>query len=454
MVRGVVMTNELQPYPAMKDSGLPWLGEIPEHWDVRRAKYYYREVDERTKTGAEELMSVSHITGVTPRKASVTMFHAASNIGYKISRPGDIAINTMWAYMGALGVTKQEGILSPSYGVYRPRQSTMFIPDYLDPLLRTEPYKSEYLCRSTGITSSRIRLYPDQFLRIPLICPPPDEQVAIVRYLGHIDRRIRRYIRSKQNLIKLLEEERVVMTEAAMRLAVDCSLRIREVADRIERLVIRQNDVNYTPIGLFNRGRGIFHKVVTKGSELGDSTFFWIRSGDLVLSGQFAWEGAVAVAGEKEEGCIASHRYPVLRGRADIIETEYLWSFFRTTWGQVLLDHHSRGAAGRNRPLNIVSLMKEKIPVPPLNIQREIGALVQLESRTRQVVAALIETVREYRTRLIAEIVEGKLDVRAAAKMLPVELHDSDLLDDQESVMDGDDEDLTDGDVQPPEDDV
>ena len=202
------VTRGLDPNVRLKDSGVEWLGDVPEHWDVRRAKYFYGEVDERSTTGIEELMSVSHITGVTPRKSSVTMFLAESNIGYKVCRRGDIAINTMWAYMAALGVAWQEGIVSPSYGVYRPRSASTFNPRYVDPLLRTETYKAEYLRRSTGITSSRLRLYSDQFLGIPLLCPPATEQANIVRYLDKATAAIDAAVANAERQIDLLGEYR------------------------------------------------------------------------------------------------------------------------------------------------------------------------------------------------------------------------------------------------------
>ena len=138
----------------------------------------------------------------------------------------------------------------------------------------------------------------------------------------------------------------------------------------ISRPVKREDAEVYTPIGLFNRGRGIFRKAPTRGDNLGDSTFFWIEDGDLVLSGQFAWEGAIALAGSDEADCIASHRYHILRGKEGITQTTYLASFLRTSFGQLLLDEHSRGAAGRNRPLNIRTLLKEKIPCPASGTNR------------------------------------------------------------------------------------
>ncbi|MDE0099009.1 MAG: restriction endonuclease subunit S [Truepera sp.] len=184
-VTGQIDVRTGQPYPAYKDSGVEWLGEVPEHWDLRPAKRHFWEVDERSETGSEELMSVSHITGVTPRsEKKVTMFTAVSNVGHKLCRPGDLVINTMWAWMAALGVARQAGIVSPSYSVYRPYRLSELLGEYTDLLLRTDSYKSEYTRRSTGIRSSRLRMYPEEFLRIKLLCPPPEEQRAIVEVVG------------------------------------------------------------------------------------------------------------------------------------------------------------------------------------------------------------------------------------------------------------------------------
>ena len=132
------MIADLKPYGAYKDSGLLWLGRVPEHWLLLRAKCLFREIDERSTTGKEELLSVSHLTGITPRsQKSVTMFLAKSNIGHKICRPGDAVINTMWAWMGALGIARHTGIVSPAYGVYRPLDGGEILSRYADQLLRT-----------------------------------------------------------------------------------------------------------------------------------------------------------------------------------------------------------------------------------------------------------------------------------------------------------------------------
>ena len=161
------------------------------------------------KLAREELLSVSHITGVTPRsEKNVTMFKAESNVGHKLCRPGDLVVNTMWAWMAALGVSRQVGIVSPSYAVYRPHPSSRLLGDYADLLLRTTTYKNEYICRSTGIRSSRLRLYPEQFLRIKLLCPSPEEQRAIIEFASNKSANVRRSIDLTHGEISLLREYR------------------------------------------------------------------------------------------------------------------------------------------------------------------------------------------------------------------------------------------------------
>lgn len=414
------MIETLKPYPDYGPRVTRLLGSFPSHWDVERAKVLLREVDERSETGTEELLSVSHKTGVTPRRVKkVSMFLAESTVGHKICRPGDVVINTMWAWMAALGVAADNGLVSPSYGVYRPRLPGTFRDQYLDELLRAPTYRDEYLVRSTGITSSRLRLYPDEFLTIPLPIPPREDQIAIERFVAHLDGHIGRFIRSKQALIDALAQRRGAIVREAMEEQDVEEVRIGVASEKIGRPIPREADEVYTPIGMYNRGRGVFHKAPTRGAELGDSSFFWLKEDDLLLSGQFAWEGAVALATAADAGCVASHRYAVLRGKAGMTDSGYLLAFFQTPWGQLLLNHHSRGAAGRNRPLNVGSLMKEKVPLPPLPIQDRIAKLVRQEARLQHAVGRLASVLLEYRTRLVADVVTGKLDVRAAAVGLP-----------------------------------
>ena len=214
---------------------VPWVGTMPKPWSVKRAKWYFREVDKRSSTGEEELLSVSHLTGITPRsEKNITMFMARTYEGHKLCEPGDIVINTMWAWMGAPGVARQTGLVSPAYGVYRPISDGNFDPEYIDALLRTSVYIGEYVRRSTGIRASRLRLYPDKFLSIPLICPPLAEQKAIAAYIRSATADIARALCLAQQEIALLREYRNRLIADVVTGRVDVRAAAADLSDEID----------------------------------------------------------------------------------------------------------------------------------------------------------------------------------------------------------------------------
>ncbi len=175
-----VVTRGLDPNVPLKPSGQEWLGEIPAHWHVERAKNLLTVRDERSDDGTEELLTVSHITGVTSRsEKAVYMFEADDKAGYKRCMPGDLAINTLWAWMGAMGISPLEGIVSPDYHVYTSKGE--LLPEYVDLLCRSRPFVAEVSRWSKGVWSSRLRLYPENFFEMRLPVPPHDEQLEIVR---------------------------------------------------------------------------------------------------------------------------------------------------------------------------------------------------------------------------------------------------------------------------------
>ena len=199
----------------LRDSGLQWLGEIPAHWETERTRWLFMERDKRTETGKEELLTVSHLTGVTPRsEKEVNMFEAETTEGYKICRRGDLAINTMWAFMGAMGTSPTDGIVSPSYNVYIPNQG--LLSSYIDALVRI-PYFCEEVRRfSKGVWSSRLRLYPEEFFSIWLPVPPIDDQRAIVDYIERETKKLHDLRDVTAHTIGLLKERRAALIAAAV----------------------------------------------------------------------------------------------------------------------------------------------------------------------------------------------------------------------------------------------
>ncbi len=415
------LPSTVQRYPTYKDSRVDWLGDVPEHWEVLPNQAIFVEVIEQNCPD-EQMLSVTIVNGVIRQKELLkdTSKKDSSRLdktSYKLVQPGDIAYNKMRAWQGAIGASEYRGIISPAYVVQRPRNGND--SGYLHHLLRTPAFSKEAERWSYGITSDMWSLRPEHFKRIYTCVPPLTEQRAIVRFLDHADHRIRRYIRAKERLIELLVERRRKATRKVVQSPDVAHHRLETLVKVVQRPVNRTSEQTYIPIGLYNRGRGIFRKVPRRGDELGDSSFFWIAEGDLVISGQFAWEGAVALVGESESGCVASHRYPVLRGKPGVMETGFLLTYLQTGWGQVLLNHHSRGAAGRNRPLNLRTFLKEKMPMPALATQRQLAKELQRETILRKQVDDLKALLLEYRTRLVADVVTGKIDVREAAASLP-----------------------------------
>ena len=212
-----VVTKGLDPNVEMKPSGVEWIGEIPAHWDVRRNKRIFNERDDRSTTGKEELLTVSHITGVSPRaeKKNVGMFLAETLEGYKHCFVGDLVINTMWAWMGALGVSPFDGIVSPSYNVYQ-LKSSEYVPKYYDYLYRTPNHIKEIIRWSKGIWHSRWRLYPDAFFSMFTITPPFSEQANIVDFLNCKNKQIDELIATEQRKIELLKEYRQSLISEAV----------------------------------------------------------------------------------------------------------------------------------------------------------------------------------------------------------------------------------------------
>lgn len=209
------VTKGLDPNVPMKHTGIPTLPDAPRHWRLVRNKNVAREVARLSTTGEEELLSVSHITGVTGRaEKNVTMFMASSNVGYKLVRPGNLVINTLWAWMGALGVAKQHGIVSPAYGVYEFHDPHVE-PEYMGYLYGTSAYVKEMTRFSKGVWTSRLRLYPEAFLSLSVPVPPVREQREILAYVhdqvGNTDQMLSKLSAS---ILKLKEYRQSLITAA------------------------------------------------------------------------------------------------------------------------------------------------------------------------------------------------------------------------------------------------
>ena len=175
-------------------------------------------------------------------------------------------------------------------------------------------------------------------------------------------------------------------------------VRLGDVLRFTPRPVTIESTCTYREIGIRSHGRGIFHKPLVTGLDIGNKRVFYIEPDDFVLNIVFAWEGAVAVTSEGEAGMIASHRFPTFRPDPARLEVKYLLYWCQTELGRTLLDRVSPGGAGRNRTLSRDAFLNQDIPLPSLAEQRRIVTWIDELSASLQEARALRQQAAEEAT--------------------------------------------------------
>lgn len=181
--RRAAVTGELLRRSAVvdrADSGIPGLGSVPAQWQIVPVKKLWKPIDARSTTGLEERLTVSSREGIVPRSARrVTMFEASSYVGHKLVEPNQLVINSLWAWAGGLGVSSLNGLVSPVYGVYAPRDSASLDIRYFHALFRSDLLQWQFQVNSRGIWRSRLQLTDERFLDMKIPVPALEEQREI-----------------------------------------------------------------------------------------------------------------------------------------------------------------------------------------------------------------------------------------------------------------------------------
>ncbi|MCB0711739.1 MAG: restriction endonuclease subunit S [Ignavibacteriae bacterium] len=451
------MIEILKPYSHMKDSGVEWLGQVPEHWEVRRGKYLFSSIDRRSATGEEELLTVSSKHGVVPRKsANVTMFAAESYVGHKLCWPGDLVINSLWAWAGGLGVSEHHGIVSTAYGVYRHNieVSSRFVHE----LVRSVPFHWELRVRSKGVWTSRLQLTDESFLGAEFPIPTLPEQTAIVKYLNHVDRKVKRFIRAKRKLIALLEEQKQVIIHNAVTRGLDPNVPMKdsgvewlgEVPEgwKVVTMGAAVRSIQTGPFGsqlhaadyitggvpVINPshlagGQIVADPSVSVSSEkAAELTRHKLRVGDIVAARRGEL-GRCALVTDHEAGWLCGTGCLRIRPKSEMLEPSYLEILFGSQGIRDTLSLSSIGATMDNLNAGMVSRLR--LPCPPVEDQRQILDMIRIWDKMVANASGTthheITLLNEYRTRLISDVVTGKLDVREAAAALPDEVEEEEL---------------------------
>lgn len=391
--------NNLQKNIAMKDSGVEWIGKIPKGWEVINFKKLLDYV-QPGKYITDAIQKTKFDDDATP----VLTANKGFVIGYTDEKDGVFNVGLPVIIFDDF-TTNRKFVDFP----FKVRSSALKI--LISRLNNNADIR--FIFRNMEVLGFHvlehnrhwISIYSKEYITFPNV----DIQKRIADFLDEKTGRVDDVIEKKKKLIELLKEKITSLAIKEQNNGRGDFMRIRHLVTLVKRKVTISHSDEYIALGLYNRGRGLFHKLKKLGIDMGDSDFFYIKEGDLILSGQFAWEGAVAIAGITENNCVVSHRYPVLRGKS--IETEYLLALLMTNFGDFLLNETSRGAAGRNRPLNINLLLSEKIRVPSIEVQNEIKKLIHQKKDLEGKIEKQITLLKEYRASLIYHAVTGKIAI-------------------------------------------
>jgi type I restriction enzyme S subunit len=452
--------KHLKPYPAHKGSNELHIGDIPKHWVIVPLCAIAKPKTINNQCG-RELLSVYLNLGVVPfasvkeKRTNVTSEDLSN---YQAVDPGDFVLNNQQAWRGSVGVSMHKGIVSPAYLVLS--LGSRIHPRYANHLLRERSMVAQYLIASKGVGSIQRNLYWPHLKRIPIILPGLSEQSSIVRFLDHADRKIRRYILAKQKLIKLLEEQKQTIIHRAVTRGLDPDVRLKpsgvewlgDVPEHWELKRVKQAAKIL---------RGKFTHRPRNDPALYDGAYPFIQTGEvaraekeitqyrqtlnargLAVSKMFP-SGTLVMTIAANIGDVALLEFEACFPDSIVgfipqtgVERDFLYYLFRAMKVELLRE----APVNTQGNLNVDRIGSRAIALPPANEQDLI--VLSIEADTARLSDGIkharreIDLLHEYRTRLIGDVVTGKLDVREAAKQLPAEDQELPPIDELDEIND------------------
>lgn len=425
-------------YLEYKDSGLAWLGEIPKHWGLRKAKYLWREKEERSATGEGLLLSVSQYNGIIPR---VEDSRSESLENYKRCEPDDLVTNIMLAWMGGLGISNYDGLVSPAYSVYTLLDNHN--PQYLGYLYKTPIYLAEFARRSKGIVPSRWRMYTEDFGQVLTLLPPKEEQDGIVTFLDKITAEIDEAISKKQDLIELLKEQKAILINQAVTKGINPNVPMRDgggewvgempehwCIKRLKFITALQSGIT---LGKSYSGRNLISYPYLRVANVQDGYFklddvaelalpkriaeqYMVRAGDILVTegGDIDKLGRGTVWNGEIENCLHQNHIFAIRVNREVVDASFISYAMGADCGRRYFTHTA------NKTTNLASTNSTKlgnfpVMVPPREEQRKIVSWIKgIESEYDHVVDIAMQelsNLRELKICFVAEAVTGKIKI-------------------------------------------
>lgn len=433
----------MQRYEKYKDSGVDWIGEIPEGWEIRRIKTLFKEINERSFEGLEDLLSVSQYTGVTKKSDRVEegdlLTNASTLEGYKIVRKNDLVSNIMLAWNGSLGFSPFDGITSPAYSVYRLKD--IGEKQFFHYLFRTEKYKAEFKRQSSGVIESRLRLYSDDFFGIFSILPPTNEQQTIANFLDDKTAKIDKTITIKQKEIELLKERRQILIQQAVTKGLDATVPMKdsgvdwigeipehwEVEKFKNRIKLRHGyqfrDYDFVEEGIkivkITQLSSDGHLDLSKANFISTNRLkhfqdILIKKDDILMCLTGGTIGKIIRVNEVGEPLLQNYRVGHFSSlNKKNLTNDYVFTLLRSNllYKQIINDMSETGQPN----IGMEDMKKMIIVVPPIAEQIQIVSYLEdIEAKIAKAITLKeqeIEKLKEYKTVLIDNVVTGKVRV-------------------------------------------
>ncbi|WP_411685606.1 restriction endonuclease subunit S [Aeromonas caviae] len=435
------LAGKYHPYPKYKDSGVEWLGDIPNEWLTIPVGRLFSRI-KRTGHSEKELLSVYRDYGVIPKSSRDDNNNKESDdlAPYQLVRPNDLVMNKMKAWQGSIAVSEYEGIVSPAYFVYEPSNKLFELahPRYVHYLLRNPIYITQYMSRSKGIRVNQWDLDPDEFKLIELLLPSKQEQSKIFEFLDYETARIDRLIAQQQRLIELLKEKRQAVISHAVTKGLNPNAPMKDSG--VEWLGQVPEHWNVTKFGFIsNVVRGgsprpagdpelfdgdyspwVTVAEITKDEEVylestesfltekGSKQSRVFKRGTLLLSNSGATLGVpkiLSIDANANDGVVGFEKLSV--------NTEYAY-FYLSTLTDNLRERIKQGSGQPNLNTDIVKSIV--IPLPPSGEVEAILSEIKTHRITFSVLISKADTaiklMQERRTALISAAVTGKIDLR------------------------------------------
>lgn len=426
-------------YSEYKDSGIPWIGIIPNHWEVKPIRSFLSQSKELNSDENAILLTLSQYKGVNIRNGNEdsAISAAESLVGYNVVHKGQFVMNIMLAWNGSYGVSEFDGVISPAYAVFNFKDNVC--KAYYHYLWRTKAYQDAFKTRSKGIVDSRLRLYPQYFLPFYTSIPPKEEQIAIVEYLDNVTADIDKAIAAKERIISTLEERRKIIITQAVTRGINPDAPMKDSG--IDWLGEIPTHWESYPVRYFFDFRNGYTPSKANNSFWTNGTIPWFRMEDIRKSGrfldkaiQYITPSALNNGGTFEAGsyilaiCTASigehamliadsqanQQFANLKIRKSLsVRTDAMFVFYYL----YVLGQYCRDTANTTtfQYADMTQVKNFLVPLPSLDEQQEI--VKYLEYNTKGIDAAiaqqkkLIDLLRERKNIIINETVTGKVKV-------------------------------------------